>query len=215
MIGCLSYFHTWCGLSANLGCRSQTCCTRLAANTGRKKVSKKSPSAHRSKTLSGYIFATKHVSTIGNNLFSSSISSRCPRNMVNVGLLKAEIGPVVWGTPLISMAFASWQRYCTAVKYSERQPNFAALNRRCHLYSAGRPSRRALTHILVRICSSQSISWRNAEFHLWVQVCVPDKTVLIRAVCSSFFFFLSSPNLSRRRLDVYHTCTHRVALVRI
>jgi len=29
------------------------------------------------------------------------------------------------------------------------------------------------------------------------------------------FFFFSSPNLSRRRLDVYHTCTHGVALVRI
>jgi len=28
-------------------------------------------------------------------------------------------------------------------------------------------------------------------------------------------FFLSSPNLGRRRLDVYHTCTHGVALVRI
>jgi len=26
-IGCLLYFHTWCGLSANLGCRSETCCT--------------------------------------------------------------------------------------------------------------------------------------------------------------------------------------------
>jgi len=22
--------YTWCGLSANLGCRSETCCTRLA-----------------------------------------------------------------------------------------------------------------------------------------------------------------------------------------
>jgi len=29
-IVCLPYFHTWCGLSANLGCRSETCCTRLA-----------------------------------------------------------------------------------------------------------------------------------------------------------------------------------------
>jgi len=27
-------------------------------------------------------------------------------------------------------------------------------------------------------------------------------------------FFLSSPNLSRRRLDVCHTCTHGVVLVR-
>jgi len=34
---------------------------------------------------------------------------------------------------------------------------------------------------------------------------------------SSFFFlsFFSSPNLSGRRLDVYHTSAHGVALVRI
>jgi len=30
-----------------------------------------------------------------------------------------------------------------------------------------------------------------------------------------FFFFFPSPNLSRRRLDVYHISTHGVALVRI
>ena len=54
-IGCLPYFHTWCGLSANLGCRSETCCTRLCENAGRKK----SPFAHHRSTLSGYIFATK------------------------------------------------------------------------------------------------------------------------------------------------------------
>jgi len=32
--------HTWCGLSANLGCRSDTCCTQLAENTGCKKLPK-------------------------------------------------------------------------------------------------------------------------------------------------------------------------------
>jgi len=32
---------------------------------------------------------------------------------------------------------------------------------------------------------------------------------------SFFFFFFSSPNLSGRRLNVYHTSTHGVALVRI
>jgi len=32
---------------------------------------------------------------------------------------------------------------------------------------------------------------------------------------SSIFFFYSSPNLSGRRLDVYHTFTHGVALVQI
>jgi len=31
----------------------------------------------------------------------------------------------------------------------------------------------------------------------------------------STFFFFSSPNLSGRRLDVYHTFTHGVALLRI
>jgi len=34
LIGGLPYFHTWCGLSANLRCRSETCCTRLDENTG-------------------------------------------------------------------------------------------------------------------------------------------------------------------------------------
>jgi len=34
---------------------------------------------------------------------------------------------------------------------SGRQPNFAALNRRCQLYSAGRPSRWALATFLVFI----------------------------------------------------------------
>jgi len=55
----LPYFHTWCGLSANLGCMSEMCGTRLAANTGRKKRSQKSPSGHHRTTLSGYIFAIK------------------------------------------------------------------------------------------------------------------------------------------------------------
>ena len=34
------YFNAWCGPSANLQCRSETCCARLAENTGRKKSPK-------------------------------------------------------------------------------------------------------------------------------------------------------------------------------
>ena len=38
----------------------------------------------------------------------------------------------------------------------------------------------------------------------------------IFSFCGFFFFYLfSSPNLSRQRLDVYHTSTHDLALVRI
>jgi len=38
---------------------------------------------------------------------------------------------------------------------------------------------------------------------------------ILSFVLSSFFLLFSSPNLSHRRLDVYHTSTHGVALVRI
>jgi len=55
LIAAASYFHTCCGSSANLECRSEMYCTRLAGNTGRKI----SPSGHHCTTLSGYIFATK------------------------------------------------------------------------------------------------------------------------------------------------------------
>ena len=40
-------------------------------------------------------------------------------------------------------------------------------------------------------------------------------SVLWFLLLSSSFFLFSSPNLSGRRLDVYHTSTHDVVLVRI
>jgi len=43
-IGCLPYFHTWFGLSANLECMSEIRCTLLAENTGRKKIAILAPS---------------------------------------------------------------------------------------------------------------------------------------------------------------------------
>ena len=62
------------------------CCLRLAANTGRKKVAK-----------------NRHPGTIAQqsekNLLSSNISSTFPHNLVNFGLLTAEIVSLVWGTP--------------------------------------------------------------------------------------------------------------------
>jgi len=94
-IGCLPYFHTWCGLSVNLGCRSETCCTRLAENTG----CKNDASGHHCTSLLGYIFATKASIDNLKNLLNSNTSSTCPRNMANFGLLVAEIVSLVWGTP--------------------------------------------------------------------------------------------------------------------
>ena len=82
------------------------------------KIAKKSPSAHHRTNLLGYIFATKaRIDNRKKNFLSSNMAFRRPHNMVNFGLLAAEIDPVVWAPQLISTAFASWQLYCTAVKY--------------------------------------------------------------------------------------------------
>jgi len=94
------------------------------------------------------------VSTIGKNLLSSNISSTCPHNMVNFGPLAAEIGSLVWGTP----ANFNWCSVTARHSSSGRQPNFAALNRGRHLYSAGPPWRWASAHILVL--------WKSAAYLL-------------------------------------------------
>ena len=88
----------------------------------------------------------RHVSTIGKNLLNSSTSSTCPDNMVNFGLLTVEICWRVWGTPANFNGFhvlAALLHGTLVVGVSQ------TLNRGRHLYSAGRPSRWALAHILV------------------------------------------------------------------
>jgi len=101
-IGCLPYFHTWCGRSpnANLECRSEMCCMRLAENTERKK----SPKIRHLGTIaqlrrsSGCNSQLRHVSTIGKNAKLQYIL-HMSNNMVNFGPSAAEIGLPDWGTP--------------------------------------------------------------------------------------------------------------------
>jgi len=74
---------------------------RLDGNAGRKNVAKnRHLHGHHCTTLSGYIFAFATKARIDNrkkNLLSSDIilQSTCSHNMVNFGLLTAEIHPVV------------------------------------------------------------------------------------------------------------------------
>jgi len=66
--------------------------------------------------------------------------------MVNFGLLTAEICWQVWGTPANFNGF----RFLVALLHGTLVVGVsqtAALNRGCHLYSAGRPSRWVLAHI--------------------------------------------------------------------
>jgi len=148
---CIPYLHTWCGRSANLRRKSETCCTRLAANTGRNAKSRQKIAVYgyHLTTLSGYIFATKAHIDNRKNLLSSNISSTYSHNMVNFGTIAAEIAPAVWGTPADFNGF----RVLAALLYGTpwRLPNFAALNSGRHLYSAGRPSRWVLAHIIHRV----------------------------------------------------------------
>jgi len=115
-------FCIWCDLNANLGCRSEMCCTQLAGIQDAK-------NRHLG-TIAQLCWAVssqlRHVSIMGKNLLSSNTSLTCSRSMVNFDPLTAEIGSGVWDTP--------------------------ASNRGRQLYSAGRPSRWALAHILVGIC---------------------------------------------------------------
>ena len=141
--------HMVC-LSANLRCRSETCCTRLTENTGRKQVAKKSPSGHHSTTLSGYIFANKaHIDKFQRVSRLGSVTAR--------------------------------------QSSSQHQPNFAALNRATITLGTG----------------PHSSYGRPVEEGRPLYFC---------PVVSSSIYLFSSPNLSRRRLDVYHTSTPGVAL---
>jgi len=136
------------------------------------KTTKNVTFGHHRITLSGYIFATKARIDNRKNLLNSNVSPTCPRNMVYFGLLAAEICWRVWAAQHILTGFASWQRYCTALKYSSgHQPNFAALNRGRHLYSAGRPSH-------------SSLFGSRPSDHYFRSVCL--------SVCAEFFFQPSS-----------------------
>jgi len=63
-----------------------------------------------------FIFATEaYINNRKKNLLNIGTSSTCPHNMVNFGLLTAEICWRVWAPLQIWTGFASWQRYCTAL----------------------------------------------------------------------------------------------------
>jgi len=78
---------------------SEMCGTRLAANTGRKKVAKNRHLGTIAQLCRAISWQLRHLSTIGKKLLNSNISSTYPVNMVNFGPLRAEIRWRVWGTP--------------------------------------------------------------------------------------------------------------------
>jgi len=92
------------------------------------------------------------------------------------------------------------------------------LQHRAHLYSAARPSHRASAHSLVffflfhQMLVFRTVGARSSckFMYLFVYLFISSFISI-----SLFFFVFSSPNLRGRRLDVYHTCTHGVAIQRL
>jgi len=92
------------------------CHTRLAANTGRKKVVKNRHLCTIAQVRRAISSQLRHVSTIGKkNLLSSNTSSTCSYNMVNFGPLVAEIRLLVWGTP------ANFSGFCVLASLLQRR----------------------------------------------------------------------------------------------
>ena len=91
----------------------------------------------------------RHVSTIGKSLLNSLL------NLLHMSSQYGELRPTNGWDLLPSLGHpCTFQRVTSRLgsvtarhSSSGRQPNFAALNRGRHLYSAGRPSRWALAHI--------------------------------------------------------------------
>jgi len=167
-IGCLPYFHTWWGLSANSGCRSEMCCTRLAENTGRKK----SPSAHYRTTLSGYSFATK--ARINNRIVKQQyllhMFSQYPERRPTNGWDQF----TSLGHPSEFQRVSRLGSVIARHSSSGRQPNFAALNRGRHLYSAGNalsdhiPLRPIYIYISLFVCKHST----NTYIHKILQLLI-------------------------------------------
>ena len=111
----------------------------------------KSPFWHHRTTLSGCIFAAEaRVDNQKKNLLNNNTSSTCPHNMVNFGLLTAEICWRVWDTPASFNGF----RILAALLHGTLVVCVSHTLQRWTdgaTYSAGRPSRWALAHILVSV----------------------------------------------------------------
>jgi len=142
-IGCLPYFDTWCGPNANLECRSETCCTRLAEIQDAKSRQNRNLGTI-AQLCPAISLQLRHISTIGKKLLSSNISSTCPPQY---GELRPTSGWDRSGSlrhpckfQRVSRLGSVTARHCS----SGRQPNFAALNRGCHLY---RPMRQGGHHV--------------------------------------------------------------------
>ena len=156
------------------------------------KSRQKSPSRHHRTTLSGYTFATKaRIDNRKKNLLSSNISSICPHNMVNFGLLAAEIVSGVWGTPATFNGF----RVLAALLHGSQVVGVSQTLRRWT---------EALAHILVTIVlmkkrRTECILFKNIATSCVADICQPAgyRLTATAAKCKHDITWMSSANRNR------------------
>jgi len=88
--------HTWCGLSANLRCRSETCCTRLTENAGRKKLAKNRHLGTIAQLCRAISSQLRHESTVAKKLVKQ-------RYVLHISSQYGELRPTNGGDPSCSL----------------------------------------------------------------------------------------------------------------
>ena len=161
------------------------CCKRLAGNTGRKNDANKSPSEHH-RTTSGYIFTTK--ARIDNR---KTVVKQ--HYLLQMPLQYSELRPTSGWDQLASLEHpVIFQRVSRLGSVTAR------------LLSSGRQQNCGFEQTAPPMFGRATIIYGRPY------VIGQTIYIFILFLLSSFF---SSPNLSSRRLDVYHTSAHGVVLV--
>jgi len=147
--GCLPYFHTWCGLSANLECMPEMCCMRIAENTGRKNYAKNCHLRTITQLCWALYLQLRHVLRIGKKLVKWQY-------LLHMSLQYRELRPSnVWDLLVCLGHPSKLQRvsrlgFVTAVTlFTGGQPNFAQFSR---AFATWRNFTRCKFHFLSKSC---------------------------------------------------------------
>jgi len=157
------------------------CCAQLTENTGRKN----SPKSRHLGTIPQLCRAISsqlgHVSTIGKKLVKQQY-------LLHISPQYGELRPTSGWDCFVSLGHpCNFQRVLHLGSITARhsssghEPNFAALNRGRHLYSAGRPSRWALADI----SSWKEVSIKYRQYFFWLEILTKTTDTLRQAAASN------------------------------
>jgi len=212
---------------------------RLAENAGSKNDAKNRHLRNIAQICHAVSSQLRHISTIGKKLLNSNMSSTCPRNMANFGPLTAEIRWRVWGTsanfngfrvllsllqrrrlpdanqtlydvwpsPVLLHYIYIFGGSCPLADFCRCKIHFTS--KCCVLVYWQRYCTALQQRSSAKLCGVvQEMEFPNFDRgrHLY-SAGRPS-----RWASAHFLVLFSSPNQSGRRLDVYHTSTHGVAL---